>query len=511
VTGPGTPTQPNTQPPNPRIARVVPRGPVPLAPAWRQPQLPGAIPNERVIWMKRQSRIYLIASAMPMVLILLGLVVLRLLLGNAIGPLGVLVLVVEVILLIRWLIVSLYPWFFTYLILTNERVIKSSGYFHKTNEQIVLKSVAQVYVERTNPLVMALGVGDVQIRPIGRPIDMPGLARPRDVADSILAAQEDANYGLPAAAPAGTPGAAAAAIPPVPLKRVQGSLDDLAKPAPMPAATPVSGRVFASFLQRRIPIRFIEGEQVIQVVYRHWIVLLRNEIIPLTVLTGSAVLAALLVRGGAPPSLPALLFALGLGASGIAGFLLYLNWADDVFVLTTHRVIDVDRLLFILNEYSNDAPYARVQDVRVQRPFFGMIFGYGSISVETSGRRNTLQMSNIPHAGRVMDNIFRQINLLRERDAVAATNRQKKENQKWFSTLFNDAIARVPDVRGMPLLDAATVLRQVDLKMVISGERRVPGVAAGTVVDQEPSGGSAEIAEGEVRVILSSQTVMAKP
>jgi hypothetical protein len=510
VTGPGTPTQPNTQPPNPQVARVVPRGPVPLRPAAQQPRLPGALPNERVIWMKRQSRLYLAASAAPVALGLIGLVALRVLLGGTLGVVQLLALGLELILVIRWLVVGLYPWFFTYLILTNERVIKSSGYFHKTTEQIVLKNIAQVFVERTNPLVMALGVGDVQIRPIGTPIDMRGLAHPRDVADSILAAQEDANYGLPAAH-AATPAAVAPAIPPVPLKRVQTSLDDLAKPAPMPAAAPVSGRVFASFLHRRIPIRFIEGEQVIQVVYRHWIVLLKDEIIPLAVLILAAVGAALLLRGGVGGSLPALLVAVGVGVGGVAGYLVYLNWADDVFVLTTHRVIDVDRLLFILSEYSNDAPYARIQDVRVERPFFGVIFGYGSIRVETSGRRNALQMANIPHAGRVMDNIFRQINLLRERDAVAATNRQKKENLKWFSQLFGDAVARVPDVRGLPLLDAAATLRQVDLKMVVSGERPAPGVAAGTVVEQEPSGGSAELAEGEVRVILSGQTVGATP
>ena len=42
-------------------------------------------------------------------------------------------------------------------------------------------------------------------------------------------------------------------------------LDDLATPAPMPAPPPVSARTFATFLQRRIPIKFIEGEQVVQV------------------------------------------------------------------------------------------------------------------------------------------------------------------------------------------------------------------------------------------------------
>ncbi len=506
MTGPGTPTQPNTQPPNPQVARVVSRRAVRLRPAARMRLVPGALPNERVIWVRRQSWLFLVASIVPVVLGLLGVLLLRLWLGNTAAPLVWIATGLEILLFIRWLIVDLYPWFFTFLYLTNQRVVKSSGLFYKQIEQIVLKNVAQVYVERTNPLVMALGIGDIQVRPIGQPINMRGIARPRDVADTILAAQEDPNYGLPA-----TPAPAVPAVPPLPLKRAQSALDDLAKPEPMPANIPVSRSMFAAFLHRRIPIRFIEGEQVVEVVYRHWIILLRNELIPLAILLISTGAAILLIRSGVAGSLPALAFVLGLGVGGLAAYLVYLNWADDVFVLTTHRVIDVDRLLFILNEYSNDAPYARIQDVRVQRPFLGAIFGYGSIQVETSGRRNTLQMANIPHASRVMDHIFAQINLLRERDAVAATNRQKKENLKWFSTLLGEAIRIVPDVRGSALLDAARTLSQADLKLVVLSERLAPGTPAGIVLEQEPGGGTAEVAQGEVRVILSRQQVPATP
>jgi hypothetical protein len=508
VAGPGAPTQPNPQPLDWRTAgRVVARGLPRIARPRRQPRLPGRLPNERIVWVRHQSRLYLLASGAPLLLGTLGLLLLHLWLGDNQGIVQLLATALLVILTIRWLLTDFWKWCFTYLILTNERVIKSSGSFNRTTEELPLKSVAQVLVERSNPLVMALGIGDLQVRPIGSPIVILGMAHPRDLADSILAMQENPQYGLP---PTAAPAAgAASAAPKLQSKKLQDALEELAKPAPMPAPPPVSARTFATFLQRRIPIKFIEGEQVVQVVYRHWVILLKNELIALAIFIGGFVLGVVLLRGGFRGTLPDLLIIGGLTVGGLIGYLTYLNWADDVFVLTTHRVIDVDRLIFILSEYSNDAPYARIQNVSVARNWLGLMLGYGSIKVETSGRKNPVSMENIPHAGRVMDRIFAQINQLREREAVAALNRQKKENYTWLSTLFHEAIARVPDVRGLTLLDAAGAVRRAGLKMVVLAERHVPGTPSGLVLEQEPSADTSELAEGEVRVVLSGQPVPA--
>jgi hypothetical protein len=113
-------------------------------------------------------------------------------------------------------------------------------------------------------------------------------------------------------------------------------------------------------------------------------------------------------------------------------------------------------------------------------------------------------MDNIPHAGQVMDRIFQQINLMRERESVTAINKQKKENYKWLSTLFNEAVITVPDVRGLALLDAAGQLRRSGLKLVVLAERHVPGATSGTVVEQQPSADTTALADSEVRVVLAA-------
>jgi hypothetical protein len=513
VSGPGTPpaqpAQPN--PPNAqpgswhRGARVVPRAQhVP-----RQPQRPlhfrGQNTTERIVWIRRQSRLYLLATGAPLLFGLFGLFLLHTWLGDAAGGPHLVLLVVGgllIVLTIRWIFVDFWNWFFLHLVLTNERVVKSKGYFHRIVEQIPLKNIAQVLVERPNPLMMLFKLGDVEVRPIGTPIIMSGLAQPREAADSILAMQEDPNYALP---PQATP--AAPDLQGVQNKKLQATLDTLAQPAPMPGQPVISARSFATFLERRIPIRFFEGEQVVEVVYRHWFILLRDESLAIVIFFGGVITGSLLLRSEVHSALPVLLILIGVLAGGGLGALIYLNWADDVFVLTTHRVIDVDRLVFILAEYSNDAPYARIQEVNVNRTLLGKLLGYGNIRVETSGRKRALQMQHIPHAFAVMDRIFAQINLLRERELVAAVNKQKQENYRWFAATLSELVTKVPDVRGLALLDAAGQLRRAGLKLVVLAERQVPGVASGLVVEQEPSPDTAALAEGEVRVVLSSQGV----
>ncbi|MGZ3667024.1 MAG: PASTA domain-containing protein, partial [Ktedonobacterales bacterium] len=295
-------------------------------------------------------------------------------------------------------------------------------------------------------------------------------------------------------------------------KKLQDDLDELAKPAPMPATPPPRGLTsFNAFLHRKIPIKFIEGESVVQVVYRHWFILLRNELPAIIILIAGIALSVLLRNSNPQSNLPGLLAGLAVLISLVVGALIYMNWADDVFILTTHRVIDIDRLFFLLAEYSNDAPYARVQHVHVERNWLGMLLGFGSIVVETSGRRYPLNMTDVPHAFSVMDNIFSQINLLRERDSVIAINKQKKENHLWMATILGDLVTEVPDVRGLTVIEAAGRARAAGLKLVVDVERAAPGVAAGVVLEQSPTAGTSALNEGELRVVLSRQGVAATP
>lgn len=463
-------------------------------------------PGERIIWIRRQSYLFLLATAAPVLLLGLGLFLLDALLGaNVANVVHVIGLALLAVLGVYWLIANLWPWFFQFYVLTNQRVVRSTGFFFRHRGEIGLKTIAQVRVERPNVFYIALGIGNVIVRPIGPELELTGLAHPRDVGDSILAAIDDPNFGLPAAAVPAAPQA-----PPIKSPKLQAALDDLAHPVAMPAVSPpIMPTPPFSFLHRKIPMRFLQGEEIVEVVYRHWAILLRDEIPALILLLAGIIGSILLSRTGG--DLAPWVLVGGIVFGGMIGLLLYLNWADDVFILTNQRVIDIDRLAFILAEYSKDAPYARIQEVNVNRNVLGKLLGFGSIVVDTAGRKSPLAMEHIPHAFRVMDRIFEQINLLRERDQVQAANRQKKENLLWMATVLNDLQITVPDLHGRSVVAAAAEARKAGLKLTVEQERPVPGQPPGTVIEQRPSAGTTALADAEVRVILAGRPVGAVP
>jgi uncharacterized membrane protein YdbT with pleckstrin-like domain len=167
-------------------------------------------------------------------------------------------------------------------------------------------------------------------------------------------------------------------------------------------------------------------------------------------------------------------------------------------------VIDIDRLFFVLAEYSNDAPYARVQNIRVEQTLLGKILGFGSIIVETSGRKFPITMRDIPNAFTVMDRIFAQMRLGQTRESLNALNKQKKENYLWFSTMLNELLIQVPELQGLTFADAIVLARRAGLRLIVEERQSLPEVLPNQVLYQSPQAGSSVFAHSDVRVILSA-------
>ena len=111
-------------------------------------------------------------------------------------------------------------------------------------------------------------------------------------------------------------------------------------------------------------------------------------------------------------------------------------------------------------------------------------------------------MDNIPSAFRVMDTIFAQINLQRERDAVAAVNKQRRRTTSGacHSTLRSGG-GRTGPARAVAV-GGGGAGAQGRAEAVVEAERVARGVASGTVLEQTPEPGTSAVADGEVRVVL---------
>ncbi len=85
----------------------------------------------------------------------------------------------------------------------------------------------------------------------------------------------------------------------------------------------------------------------------------------------------------------------------------YLDWQNDDFIVTTKRVIHIERVLFY-GEARDEAPLIRIQDVTVTSPNILLRhFGYNHIRVKTAGA-GVIQITGIPQAGKIKELIFRE-------------------------------------------------------------------------------------------------------
>lgn len=88
-----------------------------------------------------------------------------------------------------------------------------------------------------------------------------------------------------------------------------------------------------------------------------------------------------------------------------------LMWRRNVFVITTHRLIDKDQR-GLLDQMVSEVPYDQIEDVSGRvRGIFGTVFGYGQVAVQTGGGNVRIVVDRVRHPLRLQQ----EINDLRER------------------------------------------------------------------------------------------------
>lgn len=85
----------------------------------------------------------------------------------------------------------------------------------------------------------------------------------------------------------------------------------------------------------------------------------------------------------------------------------YLDWRNDDFIVTTKRVIHIERVL-LYGEQRDEAPLIRVQDVTVITfDLLERFFDYHDLALRTAGA-GTIRLNGIPRANEIRDAIFRE-------------------------------------------------------------------------------------------------------
>ena len=151
------------------------------------------------------------------------------------------------------------------------------------------------------------------------------------------------------------------------------------------------------------------GEKLLLQTRRHWWAYIRQSWIPLVV----GIIMLLVAFAVPSDGLRVLLLTGTLLVPGALLLYFYLEWRNDQLIVTTDRVLRIERTIITFRSWTNEVPIRSIQQVNTEIPaydVFARIFNYGEIVLKTAGKAGTVKLNFIPDAERVQDMIFELLN-----------------------------------------------------------------------------------------------------
>jgi len=474
----------------------------------------GQQPDETVKMVVRKHPLFLLKAALPALGSIAFLLVATALLADAslrafhalwVGleiVAGILVLIAFAWFAYKDLVVW---WLETYII-TNKRIIESRGLLQPTRQETPIEKVIQVGVHM-EPLGIILSFGTVHVYLIGGDFLLRDVPDPKKVKDAIQGISDEIKAKKPREEE-----------PPVPEDpKLATVLDTLAKKKDVPTLPDADAhypplppgeirrprRTFGGILRIPCEVHYTSGEYTVMYLQRSRYVLYRNLALPVLLLL------IILIAGFSTPALLPLMSIFALVLLILIG-LIYTNYADDVFILSNRRIIDIERRLIIFYEARTETEYKNVRDTRVNvANIIQRLLDIGDLNIETPGSTPNIVFSNIDHPFVIQDKLQEIMTIKGKADEVEKENKSRKELNKWFSnvvTALEEKVQSVgvPNLQNLDFWSAVDIASEFGLRVVVIGEEAVnSGHAPGVVTQQSPPPGTLMGNGGEVQGLLS--------
>jgi Bacterial PH domain len=452
----------------------------------------------------RKSKFFLIVPALPFIASVLGFIVVGALFGIEPGAdsfwalleviLGFLVVITGVYFLYNDLVLW---WVETYIV-TNKRVLIWKGLLSPSREEFGIDKVVQVGTDQRGIISQLLNYGNVHLYLVGgkEPI-LEKIDNPKKVRDLFEKVTDEHRRNK------------AAPEPPHPdpeNRELHEVLEKLSKKDELPTL-PNPDEKYARFHQSgkvRGPLRTFGGplrlpcsvtyngdESTVKYIQRSKHVLIGKLILPVLIVLG------LIISMLYFTSLVAYIAIVILIMCFFVIPFIIINYVDDVYILTTKRVIDIHRRFIFLDEEHLIIEYSQIKDVRVVvgNPLY-LALGVGKVIVETPGNNPDLVMRVVDHPFIIQDMVYTVKGYKEKVDKIKSANERKAELNNWFGTVLttmerNVLGKGVPNLQKLDLFTAAERASALGMKVVPLGEvSSFPNIAPGLIVSQNPMPGT---------------------
>lgn len=188
-----------------------------------------------------------------------------------------------------------------------------------------------------------------------------------------------------------------------------GPVTNMAATAPSPLIDKVyevfghTKHPFASALVMPKVLNFVEkddNETILLALRSHWFTNVSWIIVFLFMLTVPSLLRFIPSFGFGPSLQFVLMFAWYLVAFAYA-FEQFLSWYFDLYIITDHRVVDID-FNNLLDKKFSEADLGRIQDVTSRVSGVSQtLFNYGTVLIQTAAEQNEIVFEKVPNPDKV--------------------------------------------------------------------------------------------------------------
>jgi len=196
--------------------------------------------------------------------------------------------------------------------------------------------------------------------------------------------------------------------------------------------------------------------------------------------------------------------------------LIYTNYADDVFIFTNKRIIDIDRRFIFFYEMREEIDYKNIRDLKVKIPnLWQRILDVGDVYIEVAGAPG-LSLRTVDHPFFVLDKISEIQKNKEKADKIKSENDAKKELHMWFGKVMTTLVESTqvkgaPNLEKLELLEAMETASELGFQVIVCGEEPTQSaIPPGYVVRQSPPPGTVITAGGDIQVVLSRKATSAE-